>query len=192
MKKIELYCGTTIDEAFEKLKEESKIINDVCFTVFNGKEILSTDNIDDAYKKITGNTKQEFDEYVRQWKDNFERKEKLHQEKIPQLTDEYRKRARGLVVEESLEFWDKIVPIRLGDLYHGMELEETLKACECMRDESLTYDDRLRKAYDMFMAAGHSGMSASLTASMYRKFVPNGDDLAEAVMNFRFEKKSDQ
>lgn len=32
MKKIELNCGITIDSALEKLKEESKIINDVCFT----------------------------------------------------------------------------------------------------------------------------------------------------------------
>jgi hypothetical protein len=32
-------------------------------------------------------------------------------------------------------------------------------------------------------------MSAGLVASMLRKFCPDGEDLADAVMNFRFEKK---
>jgi hypothetical protein len=32
-------------------------------------------------------------------------------------------------------------------------------------------------------------MSAGLVASMLRAFCPDGEDLADAVMNFRFEKK---
>lgn len=189
MKELELYCGMDVKEAVERLKAEADRVNDICFAMFNGKKILSTDTLDEAYKKVTGKTKAEFDEAWRQRHEDYERKQAEHKAKIPQLTEEYRKRARGLIIEKELDYWDEIVPIRLGDLYHGMELDETLKACQCMRDESLTYDERLRKAYNLFMDAGHSGMSAGLTASMYRRFVPNGEDLADAVMNFRFEKK---
>ena len=95
--------------------------------------------------------------------------------------------ARGLVLDNELDYWDKIVPIRLGDLYHGMELEQTLDICRIMRDETLSYDERLRKAYDLFMESGHSGMSAGLTASMIRRFCPDGADVADAVLDFRFE-----
>lgn len=189
MTKVEFYLGMNVEEAYKELKEESARTNDVCFGKFNEKKILSTDTLDEAYKKVTGMTKAEFEDAQRQWHEDYERKQAEHKAKIPQLTEEYRKRARGLIIAKELDCWDEIVPIRLGDLYHGMELEETLKACQCMRDESLNYDERLRKAYDIFMDAGHSGMSAGLTASMYRRFVPNGEDLADAVMNFRFEKK---
>ena len=189
MKEVPFWGGMNVEEAYKELKEESARTNDVCFGMFNGKKILSTDTLDEAYKKVTGKTKAEFDEAQRKWHEDYERRQAEHKAKIPQLTEKYRKRARGLIIEKELDYWDEIVPIRLGDLYHGMELDETLKACQCMRDESLTYDERLRKAYDIFMDAGHSGMSAGLTASMYRRFVPNGNDLADAVMNFRFEKK---
>lgn len=70
-----------------------------------------------------------------------------------------------------------------------MELDQTLDICAIVRDESLEYEQRLRKAYKCFMDAGHSGMSAHLVASMLRKFCPNGEDIADAVMNFRFDKQ---
>ena len=70
-----------------------------------------------------------------------------------------------------------------------MELDCTLDLCKIMRDESISYDKRLREAYKTFMDQGHSGMSAGLVASMLRTFCPDGEDLADAVMNFRFEKK---
>lgn len=184
MKKIEIYGGT-IDTAMQKLYDEGE----PCFCEFNGKELYSTDSIDEAYKKVVGKTKAEFDKEQEEWHNNYERELAEHKAKIPELAEQYRKSARGLVLDNELEFWDKIVPIRLGDLYRGMELQQTLDICAIMRDESLTYDERIRKAYKCFMDAGHSGMSAALTASMIRKFCPNGYDVADAVMNFRFEEK---
>ena len=186
----DICAGSTIDEALQRVKTIERATNEVCSCNFNGKTILSTDTLDEAYKKVTGKTKYEHDEEQRKWRENYERKEAEHKAKIPELTNEYVNKARGLVKEEELEYWDKIVPIRLGDLYHGMELNQTLEACRIMRDDSLTYDERLRKAYDFFMDSGHSGMSAHLTAGMIARFCPDGKDLADAVMNFRFEDKS--
>lgn len=182
MKELEMYGGCSIEAAMKKLYAEGE----PCFCEFNGKQLLSTDTIDEAYKKVVGKTKAEYDKEQEEWHNNYERELTEHKAKIPQLTEEYRQKARGLVLGEALEFWDKIVPIRLDDLYRGMELQNTLDLCSIMRDESLTYDERLKKAYKCFMDEGHSGMSASLVASMLRKFCPDGEDLADAVMNFRF------
>ena len=64
-----------------------------------------------------------------------------------------------------------------------------LDCCKIMRDESLVFTERLEKAYDVFMSAGHSGMSAGLTMSMLRRFCPDGGILADACRDFRFGKK---
>ena len=187
MKEIELYPGEDINNAWKRLLKESAECEDTCFGVFNGKEIRSTDTLDDAYMKIMGKTKGQYDKEMREWHDEYERREKEHKDKIPSLTKSYCEKARGVILEDQYELWDKIVPFRLRDLYHGMELDCTLDLCKIMRDESVGYDERIRKAYDTFMGQEHSGMSASLVASMLKVFCPDGEDLADAVMNFRFK-----
>ena len=189
MKEVIFYPGDTIDNAWKKLLKESVECEDTCFGKFNDREILSTDTLDEAYVKITGKTKEQSDKELQDYRDECERKEKEHKDNIPSLVPLCYERARGVILEEQYDYWDKIVPIRLGDLYHGMELGCTLDLCEIMRDESISYDKRLRKAYKTFMDQGHSGLSASLVASMLKVFCPDGEDLADAVMNFRFEKE---
>jgi hypothetical protein len=186
MKKIEILPGQNIDNAWKMLLRESIESEEVCYGEFNGTEIRSTDSLDDAYRKLFGKSKSEYEEDERKWREEYDRREAEFQEKIPDLTEEYRKKARGVILVDQYEFWDKIVPIRLDDLYHGMELGATLELCKIMRDTSLSYDERLRKAYKAFQDQNHSGMSAGLVASMLRKFCPDGYDLADAVMNFRF------
>lgn len=189
MKEIDLIVGSTITDAWKILLRESANCEDTCHGVFNGHDIYSTDTLDEAYKKVTGMSKAEHEKKLQEIRDEHERKEKEFQERIPELTKKYRDEARGVILESEYDFWDKIVPIRLSDLYKGMELGCTLDLCRIMRNEKLAYDKRLRRAYDTFMKQGHSGMSAGLVASMLRRFCPDGNDLANAVMNFRFEKK---
>lgn len=192
MKEIEFCAGSNIDSAWKKLLMESADCGETCFGMFNDKEIRSTDTLDEAYVKITGKTKKEFEDDLNRQHEEYERKRKEHMDNIPNLTKEYCEKARGVILKDQYELWDSIVPIRLRDLYQGMELDATLDLCKIMRDESLGYDERLRKAYDEFMNQGHSGMSGSLVASMLRTFCPNGRDLSDAVRNFRYEKKEDR
>ena len=146
MKEIEFYPGDTIDSAWKSLLRESMNTGEVCYGKFNDKEIRSTDSLDEAYVKIMGQTKAEYEKEVQDWCDEYDRKEKEHKDNIPNLVPGYCEKARGVILENQYDYWDKIVPIRLGDLYHGMELDCTLDLCKIMRDESLSYDKRLRKA----------------------------------------------
>ncbi len=189
MKEIEILGGVNLDKAIALLKKESEKVGEPCFCEFNLKRIYSTDTVDEAYMKVVGTTKAEFEDRQRKWKEEYDKKEQEHKARIPELTEHYREQARGLVVDSELEYWDKIVPIRLSDLYHGMELEQVLDCCKIMRDESLVLAERLEKAYDVFMSAGHSGMSASLTMAMLRRFCPHGMELADACNEFRFERE---
>lgn len=188
MKEIRIPGGTNLDEAIDLLKKEAQKASEPCFGKFNDKDIYSTDTVDEAYMKVLGKTKAEFEEGQRKWIEVYDRAEREHRARIPQLTEHYRNAARGLVRKEQLEYWDEIVPIRLGDLYRGMELQQVLDCCRIMRDESLVFTARLEKAYDVFMAAGHSGMSANLTLAMLARFCPHGAELADACREFRFER----
>lgn len=187
-RKIELCAGTSIDGAICELKYRAKtLLNTICYASFNGVELTSEDSVDDAYLKVTGKTKAENDKELDEFVEQYYRREEEHKSRIPELTEKYSKEAKGFINEDKLDEWNRILPIRLGDLYHGMEVEQTLDICRIMRDESLEYDARIRKAYDLFMNSGHSGMSANLTAQMIKVFCPHGEDVADAVLNLRFE-----
>lgn len=174
MKEIEFYPGTTIDSAWKELLRESADCGETCFGMFNDKRILSTDTLDEAYKKVTGLTKSELDEQERKEYEEYKRKEEEHIASIPEKTKEYCAAARGVIIEEQYDYWDKIVPIRLRDLYHGMELDATLEICKIMRDESISRRERLDAAKKAFDDQGHSGMSAGLVLSMIKAFCPDG------------------
>ncbi len=188
MKEIETY-GWDIDSCLNDLKKEAAKYNEICYCKFNDNRLFSTDSVDDAYLRTVGKTKAEYDKYCEQQRLKYEQKEAEHKAKIPALEKEYKEMARGLVIESELEYWDKIVPIRLSDLYHGMELKQTLVYCSIMRDEKMSKDERLRKCYRIFMDSGHSGTSANLTAAMIERFCPYGEELSDAVLNFTYDKK---
>ena len=177
MKEIEFYAGETIENAWKTLLKESADCGETCFGTFNGPQLLSTDTLDEAYKKVTGLTKSEFDERDRKEREEHKRREEEFIASIPEKTKEYCAAARGVIVEEQYGYWDKIVPIRLNDLYHGMELDATLEICWIMRDESTSLKERIEKAKEAFYNQGHSGMSAGLVLSMIKTFCPNGTEV---------------
>ena len=174
MKQVEIWGALNLDDALKMVKAEAEKFGCVCWAEFNMEKIYSTDSVDDACLKVCGCTKAEHEEKVRK-----EQEEREHKANIPNLVEKYRKEARGLVIEEELEFWDECVPIRLGDLYRGMELGCTLSIIRVMKDESISLDERLVKAHRVFDSQGHSGMSASLMFAMLCKFCPDGEKLVE-------------
>ena len=187
MIEVELYAGMNVDVAYAKLKEEAERTNEVCFAMFNGKTLYSTDTMDEAYMKVMGMNKADHDAKIQAWMEKRESEKKAHMAKIPELVEYYKKEARGLVLDERLEDWDNCLEVRLGDIYRGMELQQVIDCARVMKDETLDREARLRKAYKIFMDADHSGMSAGLTRSLLRHFCPDGNELADACNEFRYE-----
>lgn len=175
-KEIKLICGTTLEEAYKEL-----LANAPAYCSFNGVKLYSSDSLDDMYKKATGHTKEEYEVLWQKKQEERKRKEKEFEEKKPELIKEYRKKARGIIPEDKLEFWDRIVPIRLNDLYHGMELDCWLELIEVLNDTNLSYDVKMVKGKDVFDKQRHSGMSANLVMSGLKQFHPLGKDLVEFI-----------
>lgn len=66
--------------------------------------------------------------------------------------------------------WDKCVPIRLGDLYRGMELGQCLDIIRIVKEKSI------QDGIDVMKNQGHSGMSWGLMKSMIREFCDCGNE----------------
>lgn len=179
MKKIEFAPGINLDKAYQELQK-----NAPCYGEFNEKTLYSTDSLDEVYVKVTGKSKAEHDEYIRKMHEEYDRKEAEFKAKIPQLTEDYRKRAIGIIPEEYLELWNEIVPIRLNDLYHGMELDCWLELVAVLNDTSKKQLERFEICRDLFFKQGHSGMSGGLVLTGLRRFHPLGEMLVSYINDY--------
>ncbi len=158
--KIEFNFGN-IESAIKQLKSHKNL---VCGS-FNGEMLYSDiDDLDSAYKKITGKTKAEFDEAERIRSEEYKEEERKHKEAIPELTKEWIEKGNTILDEKYHKKWAECVPIRLGDLYRGMELGNCLEIV-----------DQLNKGYSLktvkpLIEKGHSGMSFGLVCLMVKSF----------------------
>lgn len=170
---IEFDGGVNIESAIEELK---KYTYPVC-GLFNGKMLYSdVDDVNSAYVKITGKTKAESDAEQQKWHDEYKRKQKEHEENIPKLTEEWIDKGKLILNEKYIDLWIKCVPIRLSDLYHGMELGACLEIVE-----QLNAGCELETAREIIEKQGHSGMSFNLVRSMVKSFCDRGNEFADFV-----------
>jgi len=171
-REIEFGFGN-IESAVKELKSHKDL---VCGT-FNGQILYSDiDDMDSAYKKVTGSTKAEFDEARRLENAEYERQKKEHKEAIPQLTIEWIEKGNKILDKKHHKTWAKCVPIRLGDLYRGMELGNCLEIVE-----QLNKGAELEKVKPLIEDQGHSGMSFGLVCSMVKDFCDRGAEFVSYV-----------
>lgn len=174
-KKIEFGFGD-ISSAVKELNQY-KERGELVYGEFNGQKLYSDiDDEDTAYKKITGKTKAENDEAQKKWHEEYEEKERKHKEAIPELTKEWIEKGNTILDEKYRELWAKCVPIRLGDLYHGMELGNCLEIVE-----QLNKGKELKEVKPLIENQGHSGMSFGLVCSMVKSFCDRGTEFVSYV-----------
>lgn len=99
-----------------------------------------------------------------------------HENKIPELTKVWKAKGREILTEDKWELWDKIVPVRLGDLYQGIELGCCLEIVNILNKNG-TLDEAKEKIENQ----DHSGMSFKLVCAMVRDFSDRGNEFVEFV-----------
>lgn len=134
------------------------------------------DTVDTAYKKITGHTKSEHDELIRKQNEEYQEQKRKHEEAIPELTKQWIEKGNQILDEKYRETWAKCVPIRLGDLYQGMELQMCLDIVL-----ELNNGCTLEEAKTIIESQGHSGMSFGLVCSMVKSFCDRGTEFSKYV-----------
>lgn len=170
-KKIEFTLGASLESAFEQLSQYHKNGKRV-YGEFNGRLLFSdSDTLDSAYVKVTGKTKLQFDELERQRQEQYKAEKKKHEDSMPELTKEWVEKGKSILDQKHHERWERVVPIRLGDLYRGMELGATL---DIVKELNAGCDLIVAKA--IIDGQGHSGMSYGLVRSMVKAFCDRGDE----------------
>jgi hypothetical protein len=158
--------GETIDSVIKKMKSARGLVS----VEFNGVMLYSDiDDVDSAYKKVTGMTKAEFDAEIQREREQYLEEEKRHKDSIPRLTKEWVEKGCSILDAKYHDSWRKCVPIRLSDLYRGMELE-------CCLDivKELNNGCTLESAKKIIEGQGHSGMSFSLVCLMVSHYCDRG------------------
>ena len=167
-KKIEFSPGENIESAVKELMSHNEL---VCGS-FNGQMLYSDiDTVDSAYQKIIGKTKAEYDSEVKIQNDRYEEDRQKHKESIPELAKAWIEKGNTILDEKYRETWAKCVPIRLDDLYQGMELK-------CCLDIVIELNNgcTLDEAKAIIESQGHSGMSFGLVCSMVKSFCDRGNE----------------
>ncbi|CAK0747832.1 hypothetical protein CCP3SC1AL1_1560005 [Gammaproteobacteria bacterium] len=103
----------------------------------------------------------------------YDERKRKHKEAIPELTNEWTEKGKAILAEKYYETWTECVPIRLGDLYEGMELGATLDIVK-----ELNAGCELQTAKEIIEEQGHSGMSFGLVCSMVKSFCDRGAEFA--------------
>lgn len=174
-REIEFGFGN-IDSAVKELtsyKEKGELV----FGVFNGQKLYSDiDDLDSAYKKITGKTKAECEEAEKKRSEEYEESERKHKEAIPELTKEWIEKGNNILDEKYRNLWAECVPIRLSDLYEGFELGACLDIVK-----ELNAGCELEVAKGIIEKQGHSGMSFGLVCAMVKSFCDRGNEFASLV-----------
>ena len=171
-REIEFGFGN-IESAVRELKSHEDL---VCGS-FNGIMLYSDiDDLDSAYVKITGKTEAEFDEAERKRSEEYNEQKRKHEEAIPELTKEWIQKGKEVLDEKYLELWAECVPVRLDDLYQGMELGNCLEIVE-----QLNKGGELENVKPLIENQGHSGMSHSIVCSMVKSFCERGEEFVNYV-----------
>jgi hypothetical protein len=174
---IKFQIGSSIERAVnDLLKYNNSVVYRIAgikaYGDFNGTILYSdTVTMDSAYLQIVGKTKAEFDEEQKKIKESIEKRELEHKQNLPNLTKFYIKKAQGILKSNKLKEWNRIVPIRLNDLYEGMELKCTLDIGEIL-NKSNSFNDAKAELNNQ----GHSGLSYSLVCTMIKDFCNRGEE----------------
>lgn len=170
---IDLPWGTNLENSIALLHSYQRN-NGLAKAEFNGYILYSDMSLDDAFKLVMGKTKAEFDKKRQDYLDRLKHEEEEYKAQIPSLEEEWKAKGRTFLKEKYWEYWDKCVPIRLDDLYRGMELGS-------LQELLVEYDKNkdLSKVKEIFEGQGHSGMSAGLMFCMLRAFHDDGEKIAE-------------
>ncbi|MCL1696347.1 hypothetical protein [Lysinibacillus sp. BPa_S21] len=175
-REIMLSAGSTIEDAVNYLLEfkEKGIL---ARAVFNGKVLYSdTVTMDSAYLDIIGKTKSEFDKEQQERAEKYEKEKLEHEAMIPELTEIWIEKGKSILEKDKWDYWSKIVPVRLKDLYRGMELGSCLDIVKVLNNDG-SFDDAKKLLEDQ----GHSGMSFGLVCAMVREFSDKGNEFVEYV-----------
>jgi hypothetical protein len=145
---------------------------------FNGHWLYSdTVTMDNAYLEVTGKTFDEFKKFEEEERQKLIKKMEEEEQAAKENILNWINQGHKLLSQEKWDKWDEIVPIRANDLYHGMELDNTLEIQKILSSNGK--EESFEVAKKCMDDQGHSGMSWSLVCAMIKEFCTNGEEFVK-------------
>ena len=174
--KLSSPLGESLDSVVKNLLEYNYLGQYACID-FNGHTLYSdVDTMDTAYMKIVGMSKSDYDTLEQKRHQEYQDAKRNHEESIHELKGEWITKGKEILDEKYHTLWEQCVPIRLNDMYQGMELGATLDIVK-----ELNSGCDLETAEIIIDEQGHSGMSFGLVCSMVKSFCDRGDSFVKYV-----------
>lgn len=177
IKELNFGEGVSIDDAIEMLKQEKEQGN-TAFGIFNGVK-LSTENlsVDDAYKLIIGQTKEEYEndlkilleKYAEEKQRNHERVLEASKERIPYWIQ----KGHEIFPEELWSEWDEIVPIRASDTTYGVELDVVIAVQYIIMENK---EDMYEEINELLKQYQNNSLVFLTSCLLIKAFCKNGND----------------
>ena len=154
------------------------------FAVFNGKFIIleKDENIteDELYKFIIGKTKAEKEQADKEWLDEYQRKEREWNDKVPILIPVYTAGLKDVIDEKYHHLAEKYVSECLHSIYHEYLLESLIELLGFSKGK--TFEEIQKKLYEQ----EHSGMSYSIVINLFKNLSDKGREY------FEWQREKDQ
>ena len=175
-REIELLLGDNLESAVYTLLA-AKARGEHVYCNFNGITLHSdTVSMDSAYMEVLGCTKAEYDKHQKELLENYEREEKVAEQRAKENIPSWIEKGKALIFPERYSEWEKCVQVRATDLYHGYELDAALEIMTALENGAT-----MEEAKQIFDKQGRSGMSASVVRSILFSFSSKGPEFWEAT-----------
>lgn len=89
---------------------------------------------------------------------------------IPDLIEKWIAEGHKVLSEDKWQMWDECVPIRLSNLYEGMELGQCLDIIKAVNERGIAAGIKVMRSQ------GHSGLSWALMKIMIENFCDCGEE----------------
>lgn len=146
------------------------LLGDKVYTKFNEEILYSGMTVDEAYTLVLGHDYAHFEARLLLEREAYEKEQEEHLNSVDSLTEYWIEKGQRVLSPDHWDKWSECVPIRLKDLYRGMELKCTIDIIESLNENNYV------QAKERLDAQGHSGMSYSLVKCMVKDFCYKGED----------------
>ena len=164
-REIEFTIGSDITSAVMELIKLGIKGEFVCGN-FNGSMLYSdTVSLDSAYSEICDKTYFEFLNNIELTKQRLIKEDEDFKASISSLEEKWIKKGKEILDSKYHSEWKRIVPIRLKDMYRGVELKDSLEIISKLNKQC-----RMEDAKSIIDNQDHSGMSYSLVRLMVKSF----------------------
>lgn len=179
---LEIPCGMFIKDAAKYLVESKTKgyyarIGQKWFADFNGKFFYSTEELTERgiLTAFYGCSPEEYERKEQERHEKMKKEQEEFIQKIPQIICEYIEKGHKILSHEYYHKWDEIVPVRVNDIYRGLELQAALDVIEILNKENF------EKAKQKFKEQNHSNMSYGITIALIKEFSKYGEKFAKMV-----------